>query len=207
MPINEFTYHLYQNDHSHETKTQCFYWLLWLFTLDKKRKKKKKKEICCAIRPNKLIDPKFYTHYICIIWDIMLQHPDIQDRTCTLYKIIKSLYNIYFIDFKIGSLSQKKYILFTALSFLLNTNPQINYSQNDSPIPNQYYKFILQSQLHVNDIYIKVHQNAVKLLEEKKLFKQKRIRHKHNAQVFSQREHAHFDEFMKNEMYLYQSTI
>lgn len=205
MPINEFAYHLYKNDHSHTSKENCIYWLQWLFTLDKKRKKKRKKDIVCAARPNQFVDSKFYTHYVFILWHIIRNHPDIRSNPKSKQmQIVQSLYRLYCNDFKKSSLTQHKWFIFYAVLIVLNTHPSFNF-ESMSIIPSNIYKTVIVSQMHVNDLYKKVHEESVCKIQEQRNIQQLQNREKRSRKFhsYSDRENTHFSEFMNNKMYLY----
>tara|TARA_B110000285_G_scaffold49210_1_gene55895 strand:- start:2335 stop:3438 length:1104 start_codon:yes stop_codon:yes gene_type:complete len=199
MPLNEFAFHLYKNDHSHTSRDKCVFWLQWLFTMDKKRMKRKKKDIICAVRPNKLIDPKFYTHYVCLIWEIIRNHPDLKVKS-NQKDIIHSLYFLYFTDFKKGSINQKKSYIFFAVLVLINTHPQIDFDNVPLIVDTKSYAIVIKTLLYCNELYTKVHDAAVHQIQEQKNIQHIRKRQK-KVKVYSEQELTHFGEFMDNKMY------
>ena len=158
LPINEFAYNFYRNDHSHKTRERCFFWLNWLFFFEKARKKKKK-EIICASRPNSKVDPKFYGDYVWIIWKIIRTNPILIKNT-KMKKIIDSLYNLYCTNYTKGSRIRKRIYMIYAVLVALDTFPRINFNACENFIQ-PYYHHIIRSQMNINSIYISVHENNI----------------------------------------------
>ena len=196
MPINEFVFHLYKNDHSHTTKEQCLYWLKFLFTIEKKRKKQKK-EIICAERPHSTIDPKYYSDYTWILWVYIRHHVDVHSTNHPLHSIIKSLFSLYCSNYTKGTRNSKRPLLLYAACLVLDTHPRINF-QSHTIIPISAYNIIIRSQMYVNELYRSVAEDAVKQIHDiqlrKQLVKRKKIRVHHEPD-------AHFNEFLKEKLY------
>ena len=199
LPINEFAYHFYLNDHSHETKEKCFFWLNWLFFFEKARRKKKK-EIICASRPNSKVDPKFYGDYVWILWKIIKLNPILQTNS-KMKKMVDSLYNLYCNNYTKGSKIRKRIHLINAIIIVLDTFPRINYNKCENYIY-PYYHHIIRSQMNINSIYTSVHENNIRMLEEEKRKKMISDRNKTIRPRKNRKNSIHFQEYLKEKMYI-----
>jgi hypothetical protein len=122
IAINEFMYNL-----SNEIKdaiTAC-YWVEWILKFD--FISKQKKHTCeCERRSFAMVDEKYQKNIVWVLWDCIIHVA--QDKKYN--KIITSLFSLFCIKYKPSLNKMRKYVLYSAISFITETivfeNPLLN---------------------------------------------------------------------------------
>ena len=112
IAINEFCYHISKD--SRNITSSC-YWTEWILQFESLCKNKK--IICeCERREFPNVDNKYKKEPVWLIWECLLKHSIKKDDSC--HKIIESLLNLYCIKFTSGVKKKRKYIIYSAISYL-----------------------------------------------------------------------------------------
>ena len=122
IAINEFMYNL-----SNEVKdaiTAC-YWVEWILKFD--FISKQKKHNCeCERRSFAIVNEKYQKNIVWVLWDCIINTA--QDKAYN--KIINSLFSLFCVKYKPTLNKMRKYVLYTAISFITETivleNPLLN---------------------------------------------------------------------------------
>lgn len=112
ISLNELVYHLLVT----KNHSMCFYWIEWILQFGTNCKKKKIK-FKCESRVFVDVEFKYKEDVIWIIWEIFMKFA--QKRKNTL-KNIKSLLNLFCIKYKLTTKKKRKYLLYFAISLLLD---------------------------------------------------------------------------------------
>lgn len=147
--INEIYYHL-KNKNGYD---KCIYWIIWILEWEKKIKKNKGPWNIDNRHID--VDEKYRGDLIWIIWEIVLIES--KNRDIKIQKQVKSLFELYIHNFKIGKKNKRLPYLFNSVVYLMH-----NINFNIEIIPNL-------------DIYIQSQINNNKLFELKKIYEVKPI--------------------------------
>lgn len=149
IAINEFAYHISK---SSKDITSACYWFEWIIQFEQICKNKKVK--CeCERRTLVPVEEKFQMNIIWIIWTALINES--KKKSNILYnKAIIALLNLYCIKYTPGSTRKRKYIIYSAISFLTeNINFNIPLIENK-----QIIDIVLNK---INIIYKDVKKNEI----------------------------------------------
>ena len=148
IAINEFAYHISKS----KDITSACYWFEWILQFDIVCKQKKISCIC-ERRSMAPVNEKYQMEVIWLIWHALVN--EASKKPIPVYtQIIKSLLNLYCIKFNPGVKKKRKYIIYSAISFLTES---INFS-----IPLVENKeFIENITSKINIIYKEVKKNEI----------------------------------------------
>tara|TARA_B110001450_G_scaffold256443_1_gene286957 strand:+ start:2035 stop:3117 length:1083 start_codon:yes stop_codon:yes gene_type:complete len=149
ISINELAYHI--SNKSNNAVYAC-YWLEWLLEYENICKKKKE-ECYCERREFAPVLDKYQKDSIWIIWDIILTETNKKNNK-VLKKIINSLLNIFSIRYTNSVKKKRKYILYFAISLLVeDVNENIEIIENINQVENIVKKInIVYKDVKVNEI-------------------------------------------------------
>jgi hypothetical protein len=114
IAINEFSYHLLKS----KDITSACYWVEWILQFDNICKKKKI-ILTCERRALIPVNEKYQMEVIWIIWNVLIEYAT--SKQSIYSKITKSLLNLYCIKFTPGVKKKRKYLIYSAISFLTET--------------------------------------------------------------------------------------
>ena len=149
ISINELAYHI--SNRSNNAVSAC-YWLEWL--LEYENICKKKKEACnCDRREFAPVLDKYQKDSIWIIWDIILNETKKKNNK-VLTKIVNSLLNIFSIKYSNSVKKKRKYILYFAISLLIDKiNQNIEIIEKIEQVENIVKKInIVYKDVKINEI-------------------------------------------------------
>ena len=113
IAINEFAYNV--SSSSKDITTAC-YWIEWILQFENITKQKK--SICiCERRSFVPVNDKYQMDIVWLIWEVLLNEAK-NKKNIVYNKIIKSLLNLYCIKFIPTLKKKRKYIIYSAISFL-----------------------------------------------------------------------------------------
>jgi len=136
------------------SNTSAIYWYHWLDKLTL-MKKKNKEMLHCQSRKITQIRESFWTDWVWIIWNILLDH----SKKLGLDKNIRILYQFYKHNFGVASRKTKHVIVSNAILLLkYQANQQLNWR---SPVIRNYYWY-LQANGNINWLYQAVENNLTK---------------------------------------------
>ena len=146
IAINEFSYHISKS----KDITAACYWIEWISQFESICKQKKIKCIC-ERRSLVPVSEKHQMEVIWMIWHALIS--EAKNRKLPVYsKIINSLLNLYCIKFNTGVKKRRKYLIYSAISFLTeNINFDIPLIDNKEFVENITNK--------INIIYKEVKKN------------------------------------------------
>ena len=154
IAINELAWNIKSKNRD---TLRAIYWLEWIIEYDKLCKKKKILKKCA--RRNFPVENKYQCDMIWIVWDIILCEAKGQNNG--LFKIIKSLLNIFCLKYRDSVKNKRKLLIYNAISLLTETydtkilivkdiklieNLKINY--------NEIYKQIKKNEMKTNTNYL-----------------------------------------------------
>jgi hypothetical protein len=126
IPINEMGYHL--SKLSKDAVEAC-YWLEWMLEYENQTNKRKDKCVC-AQRENPLVNEKYQTDIIWLIWEVILYYGD----NCTApisrsksispttkSKIIRSLFNLFSLRYNARIKTRRIQLLYFAVNIITTT--------------------------------------------------------------------------------------
>ena len=146
IAVNELAYHLSSKSRN---LSSARYWVKWILEFDKICNNKKKP--CKAERRAFIpVDSKYQNDPIWIVWELLLRKSD--EKGTAITKIITSLLSLFCIRFTPTSKNRKKYILYFALSLL------IEYTDLTIPL-HKDIAVIEQIKKKINIIYKQVKKN------------------------------------------------
>ena len=148
IAINEFTYHI----SSSKDITSACYWFEWIQQFEIICKQKKITCIC-GRRSFAPVNEKYQMDIAWLIWHALLNEAD-NKRQRAYLKIIRSLLNLYCIKYSPSVKKKRKYIIYSAISFLTEN---INF---DVPLV-ENKEFIETITKKINVIYREVKKNEV----------------------------------------------
>ena len=132
IAINEFMYSI-----SYEVKDiiSACYWIEWILKFD--WISKQKKHNCeCDRREFAIVEEKYQMNIVWVIWDGIIQVTQNKNYN----KIINSLFSLFCIKYKPSLNKMRKYLIYTAISFITENvvldNPLINNNVNSNIIKN-----------------------------------------------------------------------
>ena len=114
IAINEFSYHLLKS----KDITSACYWVEWILQFDNICKRKKI-ILTCERRSLIPVNEKYQMEVIWIVWNVLIEYSN--KKSSVYSKIIKSLLNLYCIKFTPGVKKKRKYLIYSAISFLTET--------------------------------------------------------------------------------------
>lgn len=144
------------------TFQNCIYWYHWIEKVENLKKKNSK----ITIYQHKLED-----HWLFILWKIILDFEKKLEKKNLIY--IKKLESYYKKNFKISSMSKKKYLFFIAF-YIIKTD--INWNINIF----QQEHLIIQSNININKMY----KNIIQNIESELSFEMKNILYKKYNQLY-----------------------
>jgi hypothetical protein len=130
---------------------RAIYWLEWIIEYEKLCKKKKIIKKCA--RRNIPVENKFQCDMIWIVWDIILSEAKGQNNG--LFKIIKSLLNIFCLKYKNSFKNKRKLLIYNAISLLTET-------YDTKIIIVKDIKLIEKLKINYNEIYKQIKKNELK---------------------------------------------
>ena len=148
IAINEFTYHISKS----KNITDACYWLECILQFETICKKKKIK-CSCERRSLVPVNEKYQMEIVWMVWHAILN--EVENKKLQVYsKIITSLLNLYCIKFNPGVKKRRKYLIYSAISFLTeNIDFSIPLVDNKEYIENITNK--------INIIYKEVKKNEI----------------------------------------------
>lgn len=151
IALNEIISHLYKNNQ--KKHKDIFYWIKWLIKIESKLPDKK---FICNDRDIKDISNNHKTDWTWILWEIIFtiyktsHHPS-SDALYTL----KTLYELYKINYKKSTRTNKMYIIYNAILVICLT--QINQIDWNNPIISvSNYSIWIKVCANINVIYKKI---------------------------------------------------
>lgn len=123
IPVNEMGYHL--SNMSKDAVEAC-YWIEWMLEYETQTNKRKDKCVCSK-RINEMVNEKYQTDIIWLIWDVILHY----SATCTTtinkqrsitpttkMKIIRALYNLFSLRYNCRIKSRRIQLLYFAVNVI-----------------------------------------------------------------------------------------
>ena len=149
IAINEY---MFQISQSSKDLTSACYWIEWICKFESLQKIKKNN--CEAERRNFVpVQDKFQKNIIWLLWEGLLN--EASKRSETHVNIIKSLLDLFCIKFTLSSIKQRRFILYTASSFLTEVFDYNNKLVNNTDI-------IKNISNNIDIIYKEVKKNEIK---------------------------------------------
>ena len=160
VAINEIAICLNSKSKGTHIVEKCFYWIDWLFYYEKLQLKKYK-VFYCNSRPRLLNNDKFNNDCVWLLWDIINYFSKIT-RDDKLDLIIKSLFELYKIDFNKGKKNKRIVYIKYAVMLIMNCIPKINFN---TPI---FYKndIRFKANLNINQVYSNLDYNKKHMSQE-----------------------------------------
>jgi len=146
LVINEISNNITLKDGTFEN---CIYWYLWYEKIDNIKKNEKKMS---KIDFSNLNDTK--NHWIFLLWKLLI---DIGEKYLNKNNLVflKKIYNEYCKNFKLNTMSKKKYYIFIAFYILKDNKNNIKWN---IPIFQQEY-LMIQTNANINRVYENIIRN------------------------------------------------
>ena len=126
IPVNEMGYHL--SDSSKDAVEAC-YWIEWMLEYETQTNKRKDKCVCSK-RVNEMVNEKYQTDLIWLIWDVILHYGSNCASTInkqrsvppiTKSKIIRALYNLFTLRYNCRIKSRRIQLLYFAVNIITSS--------------------------------------------------------------------------------------
>tara|TARA_B110000967_G_C18859127_1_gene548895 strand:+ start:143 stop:1210 length:1068 start_codon:yes stop_codon:yes gene_type:complete len=111
IPINELIYHLTK---SNSNLLECCYWIEWIVEFDNICRKKKE-NLTATSRTFPVVDDKYRSNIIWIIWDIFF---DLCKTDTMLTKIVTSILHVFCIKYTLSMNKKRRYLLYFVVELL-----------------------------------------------------------------------------------------
>lgn len=165
VSINEFAYHI--SNKSKNAVSAC-YWLEWLIEYENICKRKKTLSSCERRSFIPVLD-KYQKESIWIIWELILLEVKSKNSSI-LTNIINCLLNIFTIKYTTSSKKRRKYIIYFAISLLIeNINTKIEIINNIDQVKeivkkiNLIYKDVKANEISPNTDYLLINEKKSNL--------------------------------------------
>lgn len=147
IAVNEFCHNISKD--SLDIKSAC-YWIEWIIEYETIHKKMKE-NIVCEIRENINVEEQFQSDSVWIIWDALLHYSN--EKPIFIKNLINSLLNIFCIKYTPTTTKKRRYILYFAVSLLIdNVKIDIDISNDKEMLQNVVNKTdIVYGQLKQNE--------------------------------------------------------
>jgi hypothetical protein len=153
IAMNEFSYNICKK--GGQNLTRACYWIEWMIEFDSLCKKKKQ---VCKCRKRDFIpytvELKYTRDIVWMIWDSILFYANADEHGKYVTTLLRSILNLFSIKYSTGSTKKRRYLLYYAVSLLMEPVP------NHIDIISDEHKAILVSALsQIDMIYLQIKQN------------------------------------------------
>ena len=145
LALNEIINNLLLDNNSTQN---CIYWYLWL---EKLNSSKTPQKVNISFLEGEE-EGEYYDKWFSIIWKIIFKFEDTLDKKNIIY--IKKLHKLYYENFKLSQVKNRKYYIFIAF-YVLKNNNNINWNIN---IYIQEH-LIIQTTANINKMYYNIIKN------------------------------------------------
>jgi hypothetical protein len=156
IAINEFAFNISAEKHNMHT---AMYWVEWLIEFDLICRKRKQ-PCYCEKRGEIIVDKKYQTDIIWIVWDALFYYCELNSNVF-IKKIMTSLLSLFCIKYTTASCKRRRYLLYMAIALLTEPVPTTIELMPNKPMVqtvvskiNEIYKQIKKNEESPNTEYL-----------------------------------------------------